>query len=77
MAQQNAEQAEDYDYEALPPNFSLAQNMAAGAFAGIAVSLLIAEELPGNYWSRDRSELLVSARVPFERCFTRGVLWKE
>lgn len=27
---------EDYDYESLPPNFSLAQNMAAGAFAGIA-----------------------------------------
>lgn len=24
-------------YESLPPNFSLAQNMAAGAFAGIAV----------------------------------------
>ena len=24
-------------YEGLPPNFSLAQNMAAGAFAGIAV----------------------------------------
>lgn len=24
-------------YEALPPNFSLAANMAAGAFAGIAV----------------------------------------
>ncbi|RDA83329.1 hypothetical protein CP532_5214 [Ophiocordyceps camponoti-leonardi (nom. inval.)] len=28
--------AEDYDYEALPPNFSLLQNMVAGAFAGIA-----------------------------------------
>lgn len=27
---------EDYDYESLPPNFSLLQNMAAGAFAGIA-----------------------------------------
>ncbi|EMD00188.1 hypothetical protein BAUCODRAFT_145495 [Baudoinia panamericana UAMH 10762] len=27
---------EDYDYESLPPNFSLAANMAAGAFAGIA-----------------------------------------
>lgn len=25
-----------YSYEALPPNFSLVQNMAAGAFAGIA-----------------------------------------
>lgn len=24
-------------YESLPPNFSLAQNMVAGAFAGIAV----------------------------------------
>ena len=24
-------------YESLPPNFSLAANMAAGAFAGIAV----------------------------------------
>lgn len=24
-------------YESLPPNFSLVQNMAAGAFAGIAV----------------------------------------
>lgn len=26
-----------YSYEGLPPNFSLAANMAAGAFAGIAV----------------------------------------
>ncbi|KAJ9647221.1 asparaginyl-tRNA synthetase [Coniosporium tulheliwenetii] len=26
----------DYDYESLPPNFSLAANMLAGAFAGIA-----------------------------------------
>ncbi len=25
-------------YESLPPNFSLVQNMVAGAFAGIAVS---------------------------------------
>ncbi|OTA95969.1 hypothetical protein M434DRAFT_160280 [Hypoxylon sp. CO27-5] len=30
------EPVEDYDYESLPPNFSLTQNMAAGAFAGIA-----------------------------------------
>jgi hypothetical protein len=37
MAQPTAEPVEDYDYEALPPNFSLIQNMAAGAFAGIAV----------------------------------------
>ncbi|TGJ80237.1 hypothetical protein E0Z10_g8515 [Xylaria hypoxylon] len=36
MAQPNADPVEDYDYEALPPNFSLVQNMAAGAFAGIA-----------------------------------------
>lgn len=36
MAQPSAEPDEDYDYEALPPNFSLSQNMAAGAFAGIA-----------------------------------------
>lgn len=36
MAQPNAEPAEEYDYESLPPNFSLIQNMAAGAFAGIA-----------------------------------------
>jgi hypothetical protein len=36
MAQPTAEPVEDYDYESLPPNFSLAQNMAAGAFAGIA-----------------------------------------
>lgn len=27
-------------YESLPPNFSLAANMAAGAFAGIAVRKL-------------------------------------
>ncbi|OQO01596.1 hypothetical protein B0A48_12632 [Cryoendolithus antarcticus] len=27
---------EEYDYEGLPPNFSLAANMVAGAFAGIA-----------------------------------------
>ncbi|TRX88586.1 hypothetical protein FHL15_010537 [Xylaria flabelliformis] len=36
MAQPTAEPVEEYDYEALPPNFSLVQNMAAGAFAGIA-----------------------------------------
>lgn len=39
MAQPNAEPVEDhedYDYESLPPNFSLFQNMVAGAFAGIA-----------------------------------------
>jgi hypothetical protein len=36
MAQPTTEPAEDYDYESLPPNFSLLQNMAAGAFAGIA-----------------------------------------
>lgn len=30
------EPPEEYDYESLPPNFSLAANMAAGAFAGIA-----------------------------------------
>ncbi|ROT42692.1 mitochondrial carrier [Sodiomyces alkalinus F11] len=36
MAQPNAEPLEEYDYESLPPNFSLLQNMAAGAFAGIA-----------------------------------------
>jgi len=28
-----------HSYEGLPPNFSLAANMAAGAFAGIAVRL--------------------------------------
>jgi hypothetical protein len=28
-----------HSYESLPPNFSLAANMAAGAFAGIAVCL--------------------------------------
>lgn len=28
---------EEYDYEGLPPNFTLVENMAAGAFAGIAV----------------------------------------
>lgn len=36
MAQPKVEPEDDYDYEALPPNFSLLQNMAAGAFAGIA-----------------------------------------
>ncbi|EQB53551.1 hypothetical protein CGLO_06713 [Colletotrichum gloeosporioides Cg-14] len=50
MAQPNAEPVEEYEcallspihphppgpYESLPPNFSLVQNMAAGAFAGIA-----------------------------------------
>ena len=28
-----------FSYESLPPDFTLLQNMAAGAFAGIAVSL--------------------------------------
>ncbi|KAI1371028.1 mitochondrial RNA-splicing protein MRS3 [Hypoxylon crocopeplum] len=36
MAQPTVEPVEDYDYESLPPNFSLSQNMIAGAFAGIA-----------------------------------------
>jgi hypothetical protein len=36
MAQPSAEPVEEYDYESLPPNFSLLQNMVAGAFAGIA-----------------------------------------
>ncbi|KAG9232346.1 mitoferrin [Amylocarpus encephaloides] len=37
MAQPNrAPVDEPYDYEALPPNFSVLQNMMAGAFAGIA-----------------------------------------
>ncbi|KAK3348048.1 mitochondrial carrier domain-containing protein [Neurospora tetraspora] len=36
MTQPNVIDEEDYDYESLPPNFSLIQNMAAGAFAGIA-----------------------------------------
>jgi solute carrier family 25 (mitochondrial iron transporter), member 28/37 len=42
MAQHDHEEdivlTEGYSYESLPPNFSLAANMAAGAFAGIAVS---------------------------------------
>lgn len=29
---------EEYEYEGLPPNFTLAENMVAGAFAGIAVN---------------------------------------
>ncbi|KAG5999895.1 hypothetical protein E4U21_006158 [Claviceps maximensis] len=36
MVQPSANLGEDYDYESLPPNFSLLENMAAGAFAGIA-----------------------------------------
>jgi len=35
-------------YEALPPNFSLAANMVAGAFAGIAVRTQTA--LPASTW---------------------------
>ncbi|KAK8069281.1 hypothetical protein PG994_005897 [Apiospora phragmitis] len=45
MAQPTAEPVDDYDYESLPPNFSLAQNMAAGAFAGIAVGLIPSKKL--------------------------------
>ncbi|KAF4976088.1 hypothetical protein FZEAL_7198 [Fusarium zealandicum] len=41
MAQPSADPAEEYDYESLPPNFSLLQNMAAGAFAGIATRMQI------------------------------------
>ncbi|KAL8960398.1 MAG: hypothetical protein Q9193_002892 [Seirophora villosa] len=33
--------AEEYDYEGLPPNFTLVENMAAGAFAGIAEHTLM------------------------------------
>jgi hypothetical protein len=34
-------------YESLPPNFSLSQNMAAGAFAGIAVRNIRLTRLSG------------------------------
>lgn len=36
-------------YESLPPNFSLLQNMMAGAFAGIAVRVL--KQPPSKRWS--------------------------
>ncbi|RMZ91809.1 hypothetical protein DV736_g980, partial [Chaetothyriales sp. CBS 134916] len=36
-ASPDAVPGEDYDYEALPPNYGLGHNMMAGAFAGIAV----------------------------------------
>ncbi|KAI9824196.1 MAG: hypothetical protein M1819_000908 [Sarea resinae] len=36
MAAPDTSPIEEYDYESLPPNFSLASNMIAGAFAGIA-----------------------------------------
>lgn len=40
MALRKTSRETDIDsYESLPPNFSLAANMAAGAFAGIAVWL--------------------------------------
>ncbi|RKF55959.1 putative mitochondrial carrier C8C9.12c [Golovinomyces cichoracearum] len=32
---------EEYEYEGLPPNFSLLQNMAAGAFAGVSEHALM------------------------------------
>jgi hypothetical protein len=37
-----------FSYESLPPNFSLAANMAAGAFAGIAVRLSVIPPLEHN-----------------------------
>ncbi|KAI9820867.1 MAG: asparaginyl-tRNA synthetase [Thelocarpon impressellum] len=39
MAAQSAIPLEEIDYESLPSNFSLGANLAAGAFAGIAVGL--------------------------------------
>ncbi|KAI9676887.1 MAG: asparaginyl-tRNA synthetase [Caeruleum heppii] len=36
MATHDPVPVEEFDYEALPPDFSLAANLAAGAFAGIA-----------------------------------------
>ncbi|KAI1001564.1 putative mitochondrial carrier [Podosphaera aphanis] len=36
MAELATELEDEYEYEGLPPNFSLLQNMAAGAFAGVA-----------------------------------------
>ncbi|KAI6245901.1 hypothetical protein HI914_06124 [Erysiphe necator] len=41
MIQSDAEIEEQYEYEGLPPNFSLLQNMAAGAFAGISEHALM------------------------------------
>ena len=42
-----------YSYESLPPDFTLLQNMAAGAFAGIAVSLSTS-----NFCKKGTSKLL-------------------
>ncbi|KAK4641968.1 Fe(2+) transporter [Podospora pseudocomata] len=61
MAQPNVVPEEDYDYEALPPNFSLLQNMAAGAFAGIAEhcamypidAVKVSRAPPLSTWYRD------------------------
>ncbi|KMU76285.1 hypothetical protein CISG_01020 [Coccidioides immitis RMSCC 3703] len=39
MASPDRVPGEEYDYEALPSNYSLGHNMIAGAFAGIAVCL--------------------------------------
>ena len=40
-------------YEGLPPNFSLLQNMTAGALAGIAVRLPGIPVLRGRTWQTD------------------------
>jgi hypothetical protein len=58
----DADQTPAYSYEALPPNFSLAQNMAAGAFAGIAVGLrLPARALSLSLCVRTRGRSVLTA----------------
>jgi hypothetical protein len=58
-----------HSYESLPPNFSLAANMMAGAFAGIAVCIRRNPNIscPSLTWSRNIRScfLLISLRFVF------------
>ncbi|MCJ1307777.1 Fe(2+) transporter [Agyrium rufum] len=76
---------EDYDYEALPPNFSLGNNMLAGAFAGIAehtvmypIDLLktrmqVINPSPGGIYTGLTNAVTTIARIEGFRSLWKGV----
>merc|ERR1712000_179445 len=76
---------EPYDYEGLPPNFSLTANMAAGAFAGIAehtvmypidlmkTRMQIVNPSPTAVYSGISNAMLTISRVEGFRTLWRGV----
>ncbi|RCI11277.1 hypothetical protein L249_7478 [Ophiocordyceps polyrhachis-furcata BCC 54312] len=67
--------AEDYDYEALPPNFSLVQNMVAGAFAGIAVGWTFVARRPGTDLAQEHTVMYPIDAIKASSALLRHMLW--